>query len=157
MSHPWAHEAVFYHVYPLGMCGAPAANDFCSPMAPRLEQLYDWIGYWKEIGVNALYLGSIFESSRHGYDTVDYFWVDRRLGNNELFKNLVAKLHENGIRIILDGVFNHVGRDFWAFKDVLNKGPESPYCSWFAGLRFGERSPSAIPSPTKLGMGPLTS
>lgn len=145
MSHSWAHDAVFYHVYPLGLCGAPEANDFHSPAVPRLEQLYDWMGHWREMGVNALYLGPLFESTRHGYDTVDYFWVDRRLGNNEVLKNLVRSLHDQGIRVILDGVFNHVGRDFWAFKDVLSRGPESPYCSWFANLRFGQHSPYGDP------------
>ena len=94
------------------------------------------INHLKEININAVYLGPVFESTFHGYDTVDYYNVDRRLGNNDDLKYLVEDLHKNDIKVIFDCVFNHVGRDFWAFKDVLHNRENSPYCSWFSGLNF---------------------
>lgn len=143
MSH-WSTDSVFYHIYPLGFCGAPEYNDFGQPVQ-RLEQLRDWIPHLKELGVNALYLGPVFQSVKHGYDTADYYQVDCRLGDNESFASLCDALHENGIRIVLDGVFNHVGREFWAFKDVREKGQTSPYCGWFHDLNFGGPSPMGDP------------
>ena len=95
----------------------------------------------KELGVDAVYFGPVFESVEHGYDTTDYRVIDRRLGTNEMFAHICDELHKNGIRVILDGVFNHVGRNFWAFKDVQEKGQASEYCDWFAGLNFGGQSP----------------
>lgn len=143
MSH-WSTDSVFYHIYPLGFCGAPEYNDFGQPVQ-RLEQLRDWIPHLKELGINALYLGPVFQSVKHGYDTADYYQVDCRLGDNESFASLCDALHENGIRIVLDGVFNHVGREFWAFKDVREKGQASPYCGWFHDLNFGGPSPMGDP------------
>ena len=72
MDH-WSHEAVFYHIYPLGLCGAPQHNDFNSPAVPRLSELHAWLDHIQGLGANALYLGPLFESSRHGYDTADYY------------------------------------------------------------------------------------
>lgn len=144
MAH-WAYDAIFYHVYPLGLCSAPPRNDFCSPVVPRLTQLYSWIDHLRELGVNALYLGPVFESSAHGYDTADYYRVDRRLGENQTLAEVVEALHRNGIRVILDGVFNHVGRDFWAFRDVLERREQSAYRDWFHGLTFGRSSPYGDP------------
>ncbi len=140
MEH-WAYDSVFYHIFPLGFCGAPFENDFSAPVIPRLEQLYGWLDHLQKLGVNALYLGPLFESTSHGYDTADYFRVDRRLGSNEMMSHLSAALHQKGIRLVLDGVFNHVGRDFWAFRDVLAHREQSAYCSWFHGLDFHKRSP----------------
>lgn len=140
MKH-WINDSIFYHIYPLGFCGAPQYNDFCSPANHRIEQIYEWTGHMKWLGVNALYLGPVFESTSHGYDTVDYYNVERRLGNNESFKKLVAHLKENGIRVVLDGVFNHVGRNFWAFNDVLINGSDSIYKDWFYNLKFKGKSP----------------
>lgn len=141
----WSFDAIFYHIYPLGLTGAPARNDFFQPPTPRLNQLHGWIDHLKELGVNALYLGPVFESTAHGYDTADYYHVDRRLGSDETLANLSAALHANGIRLVLDGVFNHVGRDFWAFRDVQQQGWESPYREWFHNLRFDGRSPYGDP------------
>jgi cyclomaltodextrinase / maltogenic alpha-amylase / neopullulanase len=141
----WSLDAIFYHIYPLGLTGAPARNDFSQPPTPRLDQLHGWIGHLKELGVNALYLGPVFESTAHGYDTADYYHVDCRLGSDETLVNLSAALHANGIRLVLDGVFNHVGRDFWAFRDVQQRGQESPYREWFHNLHFGGRSPYGDP------------
>lgn len=127
----WANESVFYHIYPLGFAGAEQRNDFFSEPKNRIFKVSEWICQMKKIGANALYLGPIFESTAHGYDTSDYFKIDRRLGTNEDFKNVARDLHFNGIKIVLDGVFNHVGRDFWAFKDVKDNRQNSRYCSWF--------------------------
>ena len=106
MQTHWAHDAIFYHINPLGLCGAPARNDFTMPAQPRLEQLDAWIPHLAELGINAVYLGPLFESTAHGYDTADYYHVDRRLGTRETLGRLVAELHVNGMRVILDGVFN---------------------------------------------------
>jgi cyclomaltodextrinase / maltogenic alpha-amylase / neopullulanase len=137
----WANDSIFYHIYPLGFCGAPRQNDFASPAMPRLEQLYGWLDHLQRLQINALYLGPVFESTAHGYDTVDYYRVDRRLGDNDTLRQLVSALHRRGIRVVLDGVFNHVGRDFWALRDVRSNGPASPYCDWFRGLAFDKSSP----------------
>lgn len=140
----WYEHAIMYHIYPLGFCGAPKYNEGGEPVN-RLEKVLDWIPHLKEMNVDALYFGPIFESVEHGYDTTDYKLIDNRLGTNEMFKMICQKLHENGIRVILDGVFNHVGRNFWAFKDVQENKQGSQYCDWFAGLNFGGSSPCGDP------------
>jgi cyclomaltodextrinase len=141
----WAADAIFYHIYPLGFCGAPACNNFTSPPVDRLQKVRDWLPHLQGLGVNALYLGPLFESTAHGYDTADYYWVDRRLGDTAALARLSADLHQRGMRLILDGVFNHVGRDFWAFRDVQHNREASPYRDWFSGLRFDGRSPYGDP------------
>ena len=108
MEH-WINSAVFYHIYPLGFCGCPEYNPGGEPVQ-RLEKLREWIPHLKELGVNALYLGPVCQSVKHGYDTTDYYQIDCRLGDNDSFAALCDALHENGIRVVLDGVFNHVGR-----------------------------------------------
>ena len=143
MSH-WTQDAIFYHIYPLGFCGAPEFNPGGDPV-PRLDKVKDWIPHLKDLGVNALYLGPVFQSVKHGYDTMDYNQIDVRLGDNASFAALCDALQENGIRVVLDGVFNHVGREFWAFRDVRERGAESPYCSWFQNLNFGGGSPMGDP------------
>ena len=140
----WVNESIFYHIYPLGFCGAPQQNGQDAPVN-RIGKLSGWIPHLRELGVNALYIGPVFESSEHGYDTRDYYNIDRRLGSNEDFKRLCRELHENGIRVVLDGVFNHVGREFWAFQDVQKNGSASPYCGWFHNLNFGGGSPLGDP------------
>ena len=100
----WARDSVFYHIYPLGLCGAAPRNDFCAPVSPRLEQLYGWVDHLQNLGVNAVWLGPVFESTAHGYDTADYFRVDRRLGTNHTLSGVISALHEGGIRVILDAV-----------------------------------------------------
>lgn len=127
----WAEESIFYHIYPLGFCGAPDRNDFSGQVVGRIHRISDHIDHMKNIGINALYLGPLFSSSTHGYDTADYFLLDQRLGSNEDFTGVCDKLHEKKIRIVLDGVFNHVGRHFWAFQDVLAKKQESDFIDWF--------------------------
>jgi cyclomaltodextrinase / maltogenic alpha-amylase / neopullulanase len=140
MKTHWTIDSIFYHIYPLGMCGAPARNDLTSAPVPRLEKIYEWIPHLRDLGINALYLGPLFESSAHGYDTADYFHVDRRLGTNETLASLVQELHRNGIKVILDGVFNHVGRDFWTFRDLQQNGKDSAFLDWFQGVDFSAHS-----------------
>lgn len=122
---------VFYHIYPLGFCNAEEINTFNSEPKPRITKISNWIEHLNNLGINALYLGPVFESTKHGYDTADYLKIDRRLGSNEDFKLVCDSLHEAGIQIFLDGVFNHVGRDFWAFKDVQINKQNSKFKDWF--------------------------
>jgi len=140
MTH-WSNSSVFYHIYPLGLCNAPAQNDFSASPQPRLLELIPWLDHLVGLGCNALYLGPLFESSAHGYDTADYYQVDRRLGDHDTLRHLVAEAHRRGIRVVLDGVFNHTGRHFWAFRDVQQNRANSAYCSWFSGLRFDQSNP----------------
>ncbi|MFP4364042.1 MAG: alpha-amylase family glycosyl hydrolase [Spirochaetia bacterium] len=140
MNH-WATESVFYHIYPLGLCGAPRENDFHSEPVNRLERVKEMIPYLEEMGINAVYIGPHFESKQHGYDTVDYFKVDRRLGTNQLLREVVEYLHNAGIHVIFDAVFNHVGRDFGLFQDVKQNREASQYKHWFKGLDFSGSNP----------------
>lgn len=125
----WAYESVFYQIYPLGFCGAPFEND--GQLESRILKVIDWIPHIEKLGANAIYFSPVFESDTHGYNTRDYSLIDVRLGTNEDFKKVCDKLHEAGIKVVLDGVFNHVGRGFWAFQDVLEKRWDSPYKDWF--------------------------
>ena len=124
-------NAVFYHIYPLGFCGV--INDKVNNTKKAgLSKIDDkWINHFIELGINAIYFGPLFQSTYHGYDTTDYLRIDDRLGTNVDFQQLVKRLHDNNIKVIVDGVFNHVGREFWAFKDVIDKKSQSPYASWF--------------------------
>ena len=131
----WYDEAVFYHIYPLGMTGAPKINDYSEPVR-RLDTLLPWISHIKEIGCNAIYIGPLFESVGHGYETTDYRKLDSRLGTNEDLVNFVAQCHKNGIRVILDGVFNHTGRDFFAFDDIRRNRENSRYKDWYCNVNF---------------------
>lgn len=137
------NEAVVYNIYPLGYCGAPKENDHIQTY--RLDKVLDSIEHFKKLGINVLLFNPVFESSRHGYDTIDYRRVDCRLGDNASFKKICDTLRENGIRVMLDGVFNHVGREFFAFKDVQEKKWDSQYCGWFQNLNFGGSSPLGDP------------
>lgn len=125
----WAYESVFYQIYPLGFCGAPFEND--GVLEHRIEKVNEWIPHIKKLGANAIYFSPVFESDTHGYNTRDYTKIDTRLGDNQDFKQVCDNLHKEGIRVVLDGVFNHVGRGFWAFQDVLQKRWDSPYRDWF--------------------------
>ena len=131
----WYNEAIFYHIYPLGLTGAPKENDYGTPVH-RLNTLLPWIDHIKEIGCTALYIGPLFESVGHGYETTDYKKLDSRLGTNEDLKNFVAACHEKGIRVIFDGVFNHTGRDFFAFKDIQQNRENSRYVNWYCNVNF---------------------
>ncbi len=130
----WYDAANFYHIYPLGLCGCPTEND--GQLRNGFPILTRWADHAKELGCNAIFLGPVFQSGSHGYDTIDYRTVDCRLGTNADLRAFVEHCHANGQRVILDGVFNHVGRGFFAFQDVKEKREASPYCGWFCGLNF---------------------
>ena len=125
----WFDEAVVYQIYPLGLCDAPAENDGATEH--RILRLLDWVEHIKELGADAVLLNPVFDSDRHGYDTRDYNRLDCRLGTKEDLRQVCDAFHAASIRVLLDGVFNHVGRGFWAFRDVQEKKWESPYKDWF--------------------------
>jgi len=134
----WFEKSVIYQVYPLGLCGAPKTND--GVLCARILKVIDFIPHFVKLGITAVYFCPVFESSAHGYDTSDFSKIDVRLGSNEDFKLVCQKLHENGIKVILDGVFNHVGRDFFAFCDVKENKYNSRYKDWF-NINFDGNSP----------------
>lgn len=125
----WAYNETFYQIYPIGFCGAPVHNDGVTEH--RILKIGEWAEYLGDLGIGSIILNPIFESDNHGYDTRDFRKIDCRLGTNEDFKEVCEKLHDNNVKIMLDGVFNHVGRGFWAFKDVQEKKWDSPYKDWF--------------------------
>lgn len=125
----WAYNSIFYQIYPIGFCGAPVHND--GVRVPRIRKLIDWTEYLQNLGVDSILLNPIFESDNHGYDTRDFKKIDCRLGTNQDFADVCRDLHAHNVKIVLDGVFNHVGRGFWAFKDVQEKKWDSPYKDWF--------------------------
>jgi cyclomaltodextrinase / maltogenic alpha-amylase / neopullulanase len=140
----WIWDSVVYHLFPLGCLAAPPRNPFCDPPANRIDQLRGWLDYLVDLGINALLLGPVFESTSHGYDISDYFKVDRRLGDETQLAAIGEELHRRGIRLILDAVFHHTGRDFWAFRGVRQQGPASRYCDWYY-LDFSQASPYGDP------------
>ena len=133
----WAYESVFYQIYPLGFCGTPYEND--GVLTHRILKVKDWIPHMKKLGINAVYFSPVFESDTHGYNTRDYKKIDCRLGTNEDFREVCGALHKEGIKVVLDGVFNHVGRGFSAFLDVLKNRENSVYRDWFH-IDFGGNS-----------------
>lgn len=140
----WYDSAVFYHIYPLGLCAAPKENDYKGG-GSGFEQLTLWVEHMKALGCSAVYIGPLFESSTHGYDTTDYKKVDGRLGSNEDFKNWVKLCHDAGIRVVVDGVFNHTGRDFFAFKNLMEQKWDSWGKDWYCHVDFGGQSPCGDP------------
>lgn len=141
----WVKQSIFYHIYPLGMFGAAKENSFDGVVDYKLDQMYSWLDHLQWLGVNAIYLGPVFESATHGYDTVDYYKIDSRLGDEESFTRLVDEIHRRGMKVVLDGVFNHVGRAHFAFRDVQYHGQASHYGNWFAGLDFSQSNPYGDP------------
>lgn len=131
----WYDEAVFYHIYPLGLSGAPRENDYSAPVH-RLNTLLPWIDHIKELSFTALYIGPLFQSVGHGYETTDYKALDSRLGTNDDLAAFVKKCHEAGLKVIFDGVFNHTGRDFFAFRDIKEKREASAYRDWYCNVNF---------------------
>lgn len=125
----WAFEDVFYQIYTLGFCNAPFEND--GVLEHRILKVIDYIPHLKRLGVKCVLFNPLFESDTHGYNTRDYRRLDTRLGTNEDFKRVCDALHAEGIKIVLDGVFNHCGRGFFGFKDVCEKKWESEYKDWF--------------------------
>lgn len=131
----WYEKAVFYHIYPLGLCGCKKENT--GEPESHFDKIRAWTDHAARMNFTAIYIGPLFESVGHGYETTDYRKVDCRLGTNQDFKEYVEYCHSIGIKVIVDGVFNHVGREFFAFKDVKEKREGSGYCGWFRGLNFG--------------------
>ena len=131
----WYDEAVFYHIYPLGLTGAPKQNTYGEPKH-RLNTLLPWIAHIKDIGCNAIYIGPLFESVGHGYETTDYKKLDSRLGTNEDLTAFVKECHRQGVKVIFDGVFNHTGRDFFAFQDIKKNRENSRYKDWYRNVNF---------------------
>jgi len=121
----WPEHAIWWQLHPLTFTGATLEP------AHRLGRIEAWLDYLVDLGGNGLLLGPIFASQTHGYDTVDHFRIDPRLGTDEDFDHLVAQCQARGVRLLLDGVFNHVGREFGAFQDVLAHGRSSAYAPWF--------------------------
>jgi cyclomaltodextrinase len=141
----WVKHAVWWQVYPLGFASAEAASepaaagrestaeqaDGSRAVAHRLGQLTGWLDYAVNLGASGIALGPVFASSTHGYDTTDHYRIDSRLGDEQDFAALAQAARARGLRLLLDGVFNHVGRDFPAFRRVLDQGPSAPEASWF--------------------------
>ena len=125
----WFDNAVIYQIYPLGLCGAPRQND--GVQAHRILRVKEWAAHIRELGATCVLFNPVFESDAHGYATRDYTRLDCRLGTKEDFQQVCAALHEAGLKVMLDGVLNHVGRGFWAFRDVQEKKWDSPYKDWF--------------------------
>ena len=140
----WVQDAVFYQIFPDRF-----ARSTRVPKPPHLEPwddpptqlgfkggdllgIAERLDYLTDLGVNAIYLNPIFQSAaNHRYHTYDYYHVDPLLGGNDAFRELLVACHDRGIRVVLDGVFNHAGRGFFAFHHILENGPLSPYRDWF--------------------------
>ncbi|MFC4944446.1 alpha-amylase family protein [Pseudonocardia sp. GCM10023141] len=127
----WVEHVVWWHLYPLGFVGAPAEAPAGGEVTHRLPRIVDWLDYAVELGASGIALGPVFASGTHGYDTVDHYRIDPRLGDEQDFAALLDAAHERGLRVLLDGVFNHVGRGFGAFQRVLAGGPGTPEAAWF--------------------------
>jgi len=131
----WYESTSFYHIYPLGFCG-----DEIGKTKHPLGKITRSLDYIAESGFKAIYLGPLFESISHGYDTTDFFKVDSRLGNNDDLRDLIQKAHERGIKVVLDGVFNHIGREFFAFRDLQQRRENSEYKDWFSLVNFNSNN-----------------
>ncbi|MDM7989156.1 alpha-amylase family glycosyl hydrolase [Arthrobacter sp. zg-Y877] len=136
MTPDWVQHVVWWQVYPLGFAGAEkAALPDPLPGTPMdrhgLTRLVPWLDYLVEMGASGLALGPVFASETHGYDTTDYYRIDPRLGDDADFDELIAQAHARGIRVLLDGVFNHTGRSFAPFRQALEQGPDAPTADWF--------------------------
>ncbi|MBC7542493.1 MAG: hypothetical protein H7338_07165, partial [Candidatus Sericytochromatia bacterium] len=140
----WAKDAVFYQIFPERFANGDKRNDPPKVQAwggkPEndnyfggdLQGILDKMPYLKDLGVNTLYFNPIFAAtSNHKYNTRDYSIIDPQFGDKALFKKVVAAAHANGMRVILDGVFNHTGDDNVAFKDAEANGPKSKFWNWY--------------------------
>ncbi|MCL1982374.1 MAG: alpha-amylase family glycosyl hydrolase [Clostridiales bacterium] len=133
------NDFIFYHIYTFSLAGAPFRNDY-SQTGHKLDEIAKWIPHIKSLGCNAVLLSPVLKSMSHGYDVTDYFQIDNRIGTNTEFKELVRRFHENGICLVLDSVFNHCGRDFFAFEELRQGKREN--ATWFSGVDFGRQSPA---------------
>jgi glycosidase len=135
-------DGLIYHIYPLGAIGAPHDRQLLADNTPSITELHDWIPHIRSLGANAVLFGPVFSSETHGYDVLDPYTVDPRLGTADELTALVDAFHAEGIAVLLDAVMNHVGRGFFAFQDVLAHGSASWYADWFHGLDFSSRGPN---------------
>ncbi|MDR2594505.1 MAG: cyclomaltodextrinase [Fibromonadaceae bacterium] len=138
MERKWFENAQIYHIYALSVAGAPFMNDY-AVFEHKFGVIEKWIPHIKGMGFNTVLFSPVLKSRSHGYDVSDYFEIDNRLGTSDEFKSLVKKMHDNGIRVLLDSVFNHSGRDFFAFKKLQQN--ERNFANWFSGVNFDKRSP----------------
>ncbi|GBU22098.1 hypothetical protein R80B4_02003 [Fibrobacteres bacterium R8-0-B4] len=138
----WFEDAVFYHVYTFSLARAPFQNDYAF-QGHGLSEIEKWLPHIKRLGCDAVLFSPVLKSGTHGYDVTDYLTIDNRVGTNDEFKALVKDFHKKGVRVVLDSVFNHCGRDFFAFKELRdgNRG----YAGWFSGVDFNRRSPMGDP------------
>lgn len=145
----WAKDAVIYNIFPDSFAtekeyisGIATKKEFNGQitngkLGGTIKGITENVEYLKDLGVNAIYINPIFAAGEyHKYDLLDYYHIDPCFGTNEEFKELVKVYHETGIRVIIDGVFNHCGWKFFAFEDVVQKGKDSVYVDWFYGLQF---------------------
>ncbi len=134
----WPEHVLWWHLYPLGFVGAPIRDGVDPDVEPvhRLDRIDAWLDHVIELGLNGLLLGPIFASETHGYDTVDHFRVDPRLGDDADVDRLLAAARERGIRVLFDGVFNHVGRGHPAFRAVLDGGDAALFRGAWVDGRF---------------------
>ncbi len=129
-SRSWTEQVIWWQVYPLGFVGAFPTQRSADPGEHRLRRVVDWFDHAIALGASGIALGPIFASRTHGYDTTDHYRIDPRLGDDADFDYLVAEAHRRGLRVLLDGVFNHVGVDFPRYREVLG---DEPSARWFRG------------------------
>ena len=145
----WAQDAVIYNIFPDSFAtgkekvsGQASQKQWegqtvCGKLGGTIRGITENVSYIKKLGLNAIYINPVFAAGEyHKYDRIDYFHIDPCFGTNEDFKELVETFHANGIKVIIDGVFNHCGWKFFAFEDVVQKGQQSAYKDWFYGLQF---------------------
>jgi cyclomaltodextrinase / maltogenic alpha-amylase / neopullulanase len=128
----WVRHAIWWHVYPLGFTGAFPADPRPLPGEHRLTRIIHWLDHAVELGVSGIALGPIFSSRTHGYDTTDHYRIDPRLGDDADFDQLIGEARRRGLRVLLDGVFNHVGTEFSRYRAALDQD-DSTAAAWFAG------------------------
>jgi glycosidase len=138
VEHKWYEDSLVYHIYALSLANAPFSNDY-GVLEHKLGEFEKWIPHIKGMGFNAVLFSPVLKSRSHGYDVTDYFQIDNRIGTNGEFKTLVEKFHEKEVRVILDSVFNHCGRDFFAFQELRQNNRD--FASWFSGVDFNRQSP----------------
>ena len=137
----WAANKVVYQIFPSRFAATQPVDKklwYKAPITPmddlhgNLRGIIEHLDYIKDLGIDVVYLTPIFKSnSCHKYDTIDYYQVDPSFGTTEDLKELVQKSHERGMKVVLDAVYNHSGREFFAFQDILEKGEKSKYLDWY--------------------------
>ena len=142
MNHNWYEDALIYHIYTFSLAGAPFLNDY-AVLEHKTAEIEKWIPHIKGMGFNTVLFSPVLKSHSHGYDVSDYFEIDNRLGTNEEFQSLVKKFHDSGIHVVLDSVFNHCGRDFFAFRELQQSNRD--FATWFSGVDFNRQSPLGDP------------